>query len=215
MSKIIPVIHTLNLEQVQYNVKLCADNGIDSIFLIDHRPDENSLKNTEHYIDWIREDYPSMLIGANYLHLDTKEAIIESSRVGVDYLWADRSYIDPKTMDKADDVLLNKHDFVMYFGCVAFKYQKPVKDLEWTCRTAVNYMDVITTSGEATGHPPSIEKIKNIKRYIGNAPLAIASGINADNKNLYSEYTDYFLVASSITNKIEIIEEFKLKEFLK
>ena len=35
---------------------------------------------------------------------------------------------------------------------------------------------------------------KNIKRYIGNAPLAIASGINADNKNLYSEYTDYFLI---------------------
>ena len=35
MAKIIPVIHTVDIYQVMYNVEMCVNNGINDIFLID------------------------------------------------------------------------------------------------------------------------------------------------------------------------------------
>jgi len=219
MAKIIPVIHTINQDQVEYNVKLCRDNGIYDIFLIDHRITDESLLKTEKYIRWIREFIqPAINIGVNYLQLDTIAAMKEAHRLGADYIWADRSYIEHKTLPIAEEILF-EHEYTQhntkYFGCVAFKYQRPVKDLEWTCRTACDYMDVITTSGDATGKPPSIDKIKSMRGFIGNKPMAIASGITPENKSDYENLVDYFLIASSITDSSEMIIESRLKQLLK
>ena len=77
-------------------------------------------------------------------------------------------------------------------------------------------MDVITTSGAATGVAADLEKIRTIKSYISNHEMAIASGVDYKNKDMYSEFVDYLLVASSITNpQTEMIIESKLKEILK
>ena len=76
-------------------------------------------------------------------------------------------------------------------------------------------MDVLTTSGDATANAPSIEKIRIMKQYIGDMPLAIASGITPENKSSYEQWVDYFLVASSITGEGELIIEEKLKDLLK
>lgn len=211
MTKIIPVIHTLNINQVKYNIELCANNGVNDIFLIDHRITEQSLINTESYINWIRTNFTNMKIGVNYLQLTPLEAILEANRLQIDYLWADRSHINKDELIHANEVYIYKSKKLLYFGCVAFKYQKPVKDLEWACKTACNFMDVITTSGEETGKPPSVDKIKTMKSYIGEKPLSIASGISSENKHLFEEYADYMLVASSITSSSEIIDENKLK----
>lgn len=75
-------------------------------------------------------------------------------------------------------------------------------------------MDVITTSGPGTGQPASVNKIARIRSYIGDFPLALASGVNKDNKKLFEPYVDYMLVASSITDKGEMINEEKLIELL-
>ena len=76
-------------------------------------------------------------------------------------------------------------------------------------------MDVITTSGSGTGKSPSLEKIQLMRSYIGDTPLAIASGITPENKSMFTDLVDYLLVASSITDKDEKIEEYKLKLLLK
>lgn len=209
---ILPVIHTLNLEQVQFNIHLCHNNGIDDIFLINHLAHnwDNASLDFEIYFNWIKKVYPKMNVGVNYLQLPALDAIKEAERIGFDYLWADNSYIHKDTLHNAISIKENKS--IKYFGSIAFKYQKPVDDLEWTCKTATNYMDVITTSGVATAKSPAIEKIRNMKQYIGDAPLAIASGITADNISSYKEWVDYFLVASSITDSsVERINENKLK----
>ena len=189
MSKIIPVIHTINLEQVQYNVNLCHNNGVNDVFLISHmiRDWKRASFEFEKYFNWIKETYPNMNVGVNYLQLPTLDAIKEAERLGFDYLWADKSYIRPDSLHEAHIIKEAKHDFVMYFGCVAFKYQKPEENLEWACKTATSYMDVVTTSGEATANAPSIEKIRTMKQYIGDMPLAIASGITPENKCSYED----------------------------
>lgn len=62
-------------------------------------------------------------------------------------------------------------------------------------------MDIITTSGEGTGTPAEIEKILEMhsaSSKIG-VPLAIASGIDADNIDTYLPYIDVFLVSTGIS----------------
>ena len=64
-------------------------------------------------------------------------------------------------------------------------------------------------------HPSDIiSKIEKIRSYIGDFPLAIASGVNKENKKLFEPLVDYMLVASSITDHNEMIDEIKLQELL-
>lgn len=215
MSKIIPVIHTVNLEQVQYNVNLCQANGINDVFIISHkvRDWKKAVYDFQTYLDWIKTTYPDMKVGANFLQLDTLPAIIESNRMKFDYLWADKSYLQSKTtLPIAEEIF--KTRITPYFGCIAFKYQKPEDNLEWSCIKAKELMDVVVTSGDGTSYAPDIEKIKTIKSFIGDKPLAIASGITPENKSMYEEYVDCFMVASSITDNYENIIESRLKDLI-
>jgi hypothetical protein len=215
MSKIIPVIHTVNLEQVQYNVNLCQANGINDVFIISHkvRDWKKAVYDFQTYLNWIRTTYPEMKVGVNFLQLDTLPAVLESNTLGFDYLWADTSYLQSKsTLHIAEKIAEIKQ--TTYFGCVAFKYQKPEEDLEWSCSKAKELMDIVVTSGDGTSYAPAIEKIKTIKSFIGDKPLAIASGITPENKSMYQDLVDCFMVASSITDKYENIIESRLKDLI-
>ena len=44
---------------------------------------------------------------------------------------------------------------LLYFGGVAFKYQRPVDDLAEATTKASRFIDVVTTSGAGTGHAAS------------------------------------------------------------
>lgn len=218
-GKIIPVIHTIDMNQVKYNLDLCKNNGIDFVFLINHGFGPKCVENLQTYFKLSKEMY-DIKIGLNFLQVDTPEAmaIVNSMSIKPDALWVDKSYITPNDLTKAELIKDLNDKSIKYFGAVAFKYQKqPSKDeLQLVCETATNYMDVVTTSGAATGIAADLEKIKTIKSYIGNHEMAIASGVDFKNKNMYSEFVDYLLVASSITNpQTEMIIESKLKELLK
>lgn len=93
MTKIIPVIHTINLEQVKYNVNLCHNNGINDVFLINHLIRESKRVSFEFqkYFEWIKSTYSNMNVGVNYLQLSTLDAVKEANSIGFDYIWADKS----------------------------------------------------------------------------------------------------------------------------
>ncbi len=216
---ILPVIHTVDFNQVIYNADLCYNNGIRNIFLITHSFTNKNLMTTNlnGYFHVIKNKYPDMKVGVNYLHLSTLDAMKEAQKIKTDFLWADKSFINKDNISIAEEIADNSKD-ILYFGCVAFKYQKPEIDLEWTCKKACTLMDVVTTSGELTGLPPTLEKIQTIRNYIGDKPLAIASGVTAENKHIYDDLVDYYLVASSIIdqyNDTEYIIESKLKDLIK
>ena len=86
----------------------------------------------------------------------------------------------------------------LYFGGVAFKYQRHVNRLEVVAQVATRFMDVVTTSGSGTGSAPDREKIFRMKASIDDRPLAIASGISPDNVGDYLDIADCFLVATSL-----------------
>ena len=115
----------------------------------------------------------------------------------------------PKFLDGIE-MIMERQIKGLVFGGLAFKYQKQPNDIELACKDAIKFTDVACTSGPGTGKAPSIEKIKTLKHYLGDHPLAIASGVSVDNVHLYAEYVDYLMVASSITDKNEMINKDKL-----
>ena len=88
----------------------------------------------------------------------------------------------------------------LYFGGVAFKYQRTVPDslLPDAARQATPWVDVITSSGPGTGYAASVEKAKALRSGAGRHPVALASGVSPENVAGFLPYVDAYLVASEI-----------------
>jgi len=75
------------------------------------------------------------------------------------------------------------------FGGVAFKYQKTLLALEEEAGQAIQYTDVIATSGAKTGEAASVEKVSHIREHIGpERKLALMSGVTAENIVFYHHW---------------------------
>ena len=64
---------------------------------------------------------------------------------------------------------------------------------------AAKFMDVVTTSGSATGVAAHVKKISDMRAGCGDVTLAVASGITPENASQYVTLVDAFLVATGIS----------------
>lgn len=64
---------------------------------------------------------------------------------------------------------------------------------------AANFMDVVTTSGSATGVAANVKKISDMREGCGNVAMALASGVTPENASQYATLVDAFLVATGIS----------------
>jgi hypothetical protein len=179
------VIHVNHLAQVLHNMDLAIEHGADGIFLIDMRL--AGREQIEYYYRAIRMEQPGIWVGLNYLSIPPRDAI-DLAPFGVNAIWS----------DFGDNPMIATE--TLFFGGLAFKGQPQPDDLDAVAGRARTYMDVITTSGSATGRPPETSKIARIRAAIDDHPLAIASGISPENVRSYRRWADAFLVASSITD---------------
>lgn len=200
---ILPVIHVESKEQAINQTRTALDNGADGIFLINHYINHSKLFGIYKYIRII---FPKAWIGINCLDLESIQ-VIEKIPKDVNGLWVDNTYIyeelDYDNQEYAKKVLNTIHNTNwkgLYFGGVAFKYQKKVRDLVKTTEIACKYMDVITTSGIRTGIPPKVKKIKIMSEIVhkNNKKIAVASGITPENINSF-RMVDIFMVATGIS----------------
>lgn len=208
-TEIIPVIHMTRDTQVLANVELCLQCGIEKVFIINHMVGADELIKCAHTI---KHYVPKLWVGLNMLGIKAERALkikygrfpnCKAERV-VDGLWCDERI--------TQNEILNKEFEGMVFGGVAFKYQPQPSDLRQACEEATRFTDVATTSGAGTGQPADIQKIKSMREYLGEHPMAIASGVSIDNIDSYKGLANYLLVATSITDKNEMIIKEKLSE---
>ncbi len=200
-SEIIPVIHVVSREQVLSNVATCVKCGIQKIFLINHVVAVEELIMCAYIV---KIKYMDLWIGINMLGMDPVNALSMQLPSIIKGLWMDETVDFPKNRVRSFKG--------MVFGGLAFKYQPQPLDLVKACEVARVQTDVATTSGPGTGKAANVEKIKLLREYLGDHPMAIASGISAENIHNYKGLADYLLVASSITDKNEMIIEEKLME---
>lgn len=196
---VLPVIHVETAGQARRNAMIARDAGADGVFLINHGMADEALLAVH---DAVAGAHPGWWVGVNCLGLSPEEAFAAVSPK-VCGVWADNAGIEEsqEAQPYAERVLAVRQARApgcLYFGGVAFKYQRPVADLEAAARVAARCMDVVTTSGPGTGLAADVEKSRRMKQALGDVPLAVASGITPANVGDYLPYADSFLVATGI-----------------
>jgi len=212
---VLPVIHVESREQTLRNAEIARRQRCDGVFLINHEIPYTTLLEIHH---WVYEAFPDWWIGVNCLDLDPSE-VFEKLTDQVAGVWVDNAMIDERVecqvmAEKITEARAKSGWCGLYFGGVAFKYQRPVNDVREAARIAAGYMDVVTTSGPATGQAAAPDKIRAMKEALGAFPLAIASGITARNIGNYLDTADCFLVATGISESRSELNEELLKDLL-
>jgi hypothetical protein len=213
---ILPVIHVAEPEQALRNAEIARRQGCDGVFLIRHEIDYRELLRIHHQLF---EAFPDWWIGVNCLDLSPSQVfdVITDEVAGV---WVDNAMIDEREPVQVEAVAIRAAREQsgwqgLYFGGVAFKYQRQVEDVERAARLATAYMDVLTTSGPATGEPADRVKIETMKAVLGDFPLAIASGTTPENAGGYLEMADCFLVATGISKSWLAFDEERVRDFVR
>ena len=202
---VLPVIHVLDSARTIRNVQTLLEAGAQGCFLINHdfEPDQ--------FLPIIRDTraaFPSLWMAVNFLAVTGEHAFpmlgdLQRDGVQVDAYWADDACIDEDGANvDAKRIARARADSGwdgLYFGGTAFKKQRAVDPARYgdAAREACAFMDVITTSGVATGQEADLTKIETFRTAIGDRPLALASGISPENAHSYAD-VDCFMVATGI-----------------
>ena len=203
---ILPVIHVISKAQAAININTLIDANIKGCFLINHDFDVITFLPI---IQSIRRSYPDFWIGVNFLGVTGLEAFpilasLKDEGCRIDAYWGDDARIDEHELRQAEAEAIAKTRKEcgwtgLYFGGVAFKKQRPVnpKNYGKSAMLAADYMDVVTTSGLATGNAAEISKIATFRSALPDTPIALASGITPENAIDYKAM-DCFMVATGI-----------------
>lgn len=202
---VLPVIHVLDTPRTMRNVAEVISAGAAGCFLINHDFEPERFMPI---IADVRATYPSLWMGVNFLAVTGKDAFpmlgaLAQGGVTVDGYWADDACIDEHGENIEAHEIANVYQGSawdgLYFGGTCFKKQRAVKPEHYAdaAREACKFMDVVTTSGVATGHEADLSKIETFRNAIGNSALALASGVTPDNAQNYRD-VDCFMVATGI-----------------
>ena len=198
----LPVVHPVNRRTALGSIGTAVESGADGIFLINQGMTVTQLLE---FIPEVRERHGSLWIGVNLLRVEPEEVIDLIADLPVGGIWSDNAGIEEESdVQPAGERFRQARQNLgwegLYFGGVAFKYQREVPEslLPDAARRAKPWMDVITSSGPGTGYAASVEKAKAIRSGAGNHPLALASGVSPENVDGFLPYVDAHLVASEI-----------------
>ena len=206
---VLPVIHVLDAAQTRRNIDAAINGGCPGVFLINHDFEKERLLPI---IKEMRNAFPKYWIGVNFLAVTGKFAFpilgeLQAQGVRVDGYWADDARIDERRGEddqpEADEIaqIRNASGWDgLYIGGTAFKKQREVDPAKYgkSARIATHYMDVVVTSGVATGHAADVGKIETFRTQCGDTALGLASGITPQNAVHYADAVDLFMVATGI-----------------
>jgi hypothetical protein len=217
--KVYPVVHVISPEQAVEQTEIAINAGSDGVFLIDHGGGSHHIVDAYNAVAKV---YPETFIGLNYLTENPvsgyklTQSLLDSGEINraPDAIWFDDATRGTRERNEVHDnlghlALMRENDLrlknIKMLGGVAFKYTPDyTADSEEAAAAATELaplIDVVTTSGEGTGKPPTTEKIAAMKHAIGEQELAVASGIDINNIADFKGNVDIVLIASSLETK--------------
>ena len=225
---VLPVIHVLDAGQTIENIKKASGAGCPGVFLINH---DFGVDPFLPIIHEARNSFPDFWLGLNFLAVIGAKAFpvlseLEAAGCRIDGYWADDARIDESaaiaSQPEAQEILGVKERAGwngLYFGGTAFKKQREVAAADYarSAEIACEYMDVVTTSGVATGKAADTKKIETFRQACGDKPIALASGITPENVHLYSDLVDCLMVATGINKEGDFynIDTVRLNDLLR
>lgn len=221
MTKIYPVIHHLNALHSLAQAKLALEGGADGVFLISHDGKDKEVLQVAGQLRhaWSETGNAGALpfIGVNLLHTNNAEALGFAAQLRLDGLWLDAPGVNSRGPDHRAKKLadeMKRYPELTVFGSVAFKYQPDESDPAEAARQALALGMLPTTSGEATGVAPTVEKIRTMSAAAGGK-LAVASGMTPENVGAYAPYLSHLLVATGIAIDEHTLDPGKLERFVR
>ena len=213
---VLPIVHVSNRDQAARNVRIARDAGANGAFLISH----GDVSDSDLFDIYLRiaEENAGFWLGVNCLGWGADELFARAADrvagVWMDDALIDEAHDEQPTAERIAGVQQGAGWRGLYFGGVAFKYQRPVRDLASAARKAVPFVDVVTTSGPGTGRAAAPEKIRTMKQAIGDAPLAIASGVTPENVPDYLPWADCFLVGTGISYTFDELDPDRVRDLV-
>lgn len=209
---LLPVVHPVDRARALVAVDVAVRGGGDGIFLINQGLNE---KEVLALINEVRGRHPDLWIGLNLLGRSPAEALrVAVETCGrIDGIWSDNAGVDERT--EAQPVA---HAFVemrerlgwkgLYFGGVAFKYQRevPAAQLGRAAALAGRYMDVVCTSGPGTGQAADPAKPAAMRAGAPDVAIALASGVTTANVHAYLPYVNAYLVGTGIERELGVLD---------
>ncbi len=206
-----PVIHVVDTAQVLRNIEVTVGEGAHGVFLINH---DFGIDEFIPIIKATRDRYSDLWLGLNFLAVTGKHAFpiiaeLQTEGCPIDAYWGDDARIDESQTARNQveaqeiaDIYQSCGWSGLYFGGTAFKKQRKIdpQDYGRSALLASQFMDVVTTSGVATGHEAEASKIETFRNSIGETALALASGITPENAPIYDD-VDCFMVAIGINHE--------------
>ena len=222
---VLVVVHARDRGQVVRNAQIAVREGAHGIFLINH---DFPLEGLLPLVREVRDRFPSLWLGVNFLAVTGARAFpvlgdLERSGCVVDAYWADDARIDEHAgaQHEAEAIAAARRSSGwsgLYLGGTAFKKQREVRpeDFETAARIAAGHMDVVTTSGVATGRAADMSKIEAFRAGCADRALAIASGVTPENAGAYAGLVDAILVATGINRSGDFydIDPMRLRRLL-
>ena len=217
---LLPVVHPISQQAALGSVRDAHALGVKGVFLINQPMNERELFTLAREV---RQQFPTLWIGINLLGRTPTSALngVLDGCGAIDGLWTDNAGIEARQVHPEADTFVSARTATrwrgLYFGGVAFKYQREIvtTDLEATARTAAPYVDVLCTSGPGTGQAADISKIRMLREGLGDKAMAIASGVTADNVKQYLPCVQAFLVGTGIEKSFGVLDPAKMEALLR
>jgi len=178
---------------------------MDGVFLISHAHDDDALVTA---LGLVRSAFPESFLGVNVIGRSPAESLERLSAGSVahhvDALWTDSAGRDIRDVEVRARAFAEAKAAASWhgvqFGGVAFKYQPPVDrgTLAELATCAAQQVDVVTTSGSGTGIAIDLEKLATMRDALGTRPLAVASGVTAENVRDLRDRVQHILVSTGI-----------------
>ena len=215
---LLPVIHPISHDIAMASVKTAVEAKCPGVFLINQGMNNQKVLAL---VMAVRMQYPKLWVGINLLGvspIETLDYCLTSCDGRIDGIWTDNAKIDEDA-----SLQLDAQKFInirrirdwngLYFGGVAFKYQREVAldKLGLAARIASLFMDVICTSGPGTGQEAPVHKVSAMRDGINNSnAIALASGVTEDNIVGFLPYVDAYLVGTGIERDFGILDPDKI-----
>ena len=210
-AAVFPVIHVLDHDQAATNIDIALSHHCAGVFLINH---DFGIEAFLPMVRSIRKQYPDIWLGLNFLAVTGKDAFpvlaaLAQEGCDIDGYWADDARIDERRalsdQPEAKEIQAVRKQSGwagLYLGGTAFKKQRPVKESDYllSAQIACHWMDVVMTSGVATGEEAGTDKVGVFREGVGECALGLASGITPDNIENYASELDVILVATGINS---------------
>lgn len=216
---LLPVIHCIDRIQARENIDLAFASGADGVFLINQGGmTAGQVLDLAAELEHTNEHRPRF-VGVNALGDIRPASLI--NRPGCAGVWSDDCGVHGTPLDALTTLSRFRVEREqtgwhrgLWFGGVGFKYQRPIPDESlgyMAVLAALGGVDVITTSGPATGAPPSAERIAGLREALGDHAIGIASGISIENVAAFLPYANAFLVATGIESSFGHLDAAKVR----